>query len=735
MACGIAAAGILSFQAGFVSHAEPGIINDTGVRIRSSADTSSNDNVITSAGANMEVEVISQVTGSDGNTWYEIEFLDGGETRTGYIRQDYVTLDGEGDTAATTEEPQTGGTDQEAPTENENNNPEGLAPIEGLNEDLTCYVGETRYYINQGFADDQIPSGFSRTTVDYRGSEIQVAKSNDIELYAAYLTMSEDTSQSDWFVYDAELQGFCNLIRLETMQGKYVYFLDTFGTAQMDFGYEETELEIDGKTVPAWQLILSAEEDLSGENDSFYYVYGINQDGNKGLYSYYTKDGTYQRNVLTGLEIVDDEYLSTEENIQLLQSQLKELQSSYTDGMSQRFTIICVLIVVCVLLLFVSIHMGLKARTLRMAGEEDDQEEPAEKEPRFRKNGRLMLGFGKRDQTDSDDEDEEDYEEDDQEYDGEDEDDEYGDEDEYEEEDDEEYGEEDEYEDEEDEYGDDAESVKDSKIDEADEPGPADAEAETEEDEEEEEFDIDSIQIEDISLDDFMQESAAHSSDAMLIGGEHKTAGEVSLHSDDEDEFDADEDEYEDEEDYEDGDEYEDEEDYEDEDEYEDEEDDEEERAPKKRGFFFFGRKKKKEEEYDEYDDEEDEYEDGEYDEDDIEYEDEYEDGDEEDYEEDGEDEDYEDDDEYDEEDYEEEKPRGWFASRRAKKSDRNSRSRREEDDEDYQSQRMRRKSQAADYAEKTVTARKASNSRNRVPNTGQDDDFDFEFIDLDDDF
>ena len=46
----------------------------------------------------------------------------------------------------------------------------------------------------------------------------------------------------------------------------------------------------------------------------------------------------------------------------------------------------------------------------------------------------------------------------------------------------------------------------------------------------------------------------------------------------------------------------------------------------------------------------------------------------------------------------------------------------------------MRRKSQAADYAEKTVSARKASSSRRRAQEP-QDDDFEFEFIDLDDDF
>ena len=385
-ACAVLTAGVMTLQTGFVSLAYPssGMINDTGVNIRSTSDSSSSDNVMKKSETGMEVSVLGEETGSDGNTWLKVSYNDNGTERIGYIRSDYVDIAGDTNGGDGQEVPADGtdgadGTQAETTTSvtNGDKNPDGLTPIEGLDDGLSCYldVDQAHFYINQSFTDDMIPDGFYRTEVDYRNNQIQVVKSYDIELYLVYLTSYDDQTTSDWYVYDAEAQGFSYCIKLQTMQGKYLYMLDTFGAGQMDFGYEETTLEIDGKKVQAWQLTLSAEEDLTGENHNFYYVFGINQDGDKGLYSYYAKDGTYQRNILTGLEIVDDQYLSTEENTKLLESQVKELKQKYTDDMSKRFTIICVLIVVCVLLLFVSIHMALKARRLSADVDDDEDDE------------------------------------------------------------------------------------------------------------------------------------------------------------------------------------------------------------------------------------------------------------------------------------------------------------------------------------------------------------------------
>jgi len=662
--CGLLTAGLICVQSGFISLAYPnnGVINDDGVNIRSAADSGSTDNVMKRADENMAVTVVGETTGSDGRTWLKVTFTDGGSEKTGFVREDFVTI-------SQTEAPDEEQTPQ---TPDENKNPDGLTPIEGLDESLTCYfnIDGGHYFINQSFTDDMIPDGFTRVEADYRGDTIQVVKSNDIDFYLAYLTEYDDQTKSEWCFFDTEAGGFSYWIKLETMQGKYLYLIDTFGAGQMDFGYEKKDLEIDGKLVEAWQLMLEEEEDLTGENDCFYYVYGINQDGNKGLYSYYTKDGTYQRNILTGLEIVDDEYLSTEENTQLLEKQLKELRDKYSEDMSRRLTIICVLIVVCVLLLFVSIHLVLKTRRADEDEYEDDEDDDdyIEERPGFR-NRAEAIGRGEKSRL---------------------------------------------------------EKIITEELDE----------------ETEEELDEEPLpEIMDITLDEI---DDSGKDEMPVIQAPEDLFEEDDTYAEDTSE----EDDYE-------------------EDEYEDDEEDEEEYVKPKRRGFFFGRRR--DDDYDdEDDDEEDDYDDDEEDdyEDDEEDEEEYvkpkrrgfffgrrrnDDYDDDDYEEDDE---YEDDEYEDDDDYEEERM-SWAESRRAKKEAKarakeeekarkarakeearerkaERRNRYEDEDEDADVRRSSKKSKAADYAERTVSAKKSSKIPEQV---FDDDDFEFEFIDLDDDF
>lgn len=75
-ACAVMTAGVMTLQTGFVSLAYPssGTINDTGVNIRSTSDSSSSDNVMKKSETGMEVSVLGEETGSDGNTWLKVSY-------------------------------------------------------------------------------------------------------------------------------------------------------------------------------------------------------------------------------------------------------------------------------------------------------------------------------------------------------------------------------------------------------------------------------------------------------------------------------------------------------------------------------------------------------------------------------------------------------------------------------------------------------------------------------------
>ncbi len=79
-----------------VTEVEPISANVTGgsaVRVRSNASTTSS--IVTTAQSGIALTVTGTATGTDGNTWYRVNFIANGTEVVGFIRNDYVTLAGE----------------------------------------------------------------------------------------------------------------------------------------------------------------------------------------------------------------------------------------------------------------------------------------------------------------------------------------------------------------------------------------------------------------------------------------------------------------------------------------------------------------------------------------------------------------------------------------------------------------------------------------------------------------
>lgn len=60
------------------------------VRVRSNASTSSQ--IVTTVQSGLALTVTGQANGTDGNVWYQVDFIDNGTEVTGFIRKDYVNL-------------------------------------------------------------------------------------------------------------------------------------------------------------------------------------------------------------------------------------------------------------------------------------------------------------------------------------------------------------------------------------------------------------------------------------------------------------------------------------------------------------------------------------------------------------------------------------------------------------------------------------------------------------------
>lgn len=65
------------------------------VRIRSSASTSTSNNIVTTVSNGLVLTVTGRCTDSIGKVWYQVNFSDNGSEVEGFIREDYVTVSGE----------------------------------------------------------------------------------------------------------------------------------------------------------------------------------------------------------------------------------------------------------------------------------------------------------------------------------------------------------------------------------------------------------------------------------------------------------------------------------------------------------------------------------------------------------------------------------------------------------------------------------------------------------------
>lgn len=144
--------------------------------------------------------------------------------------------------------------------------------------------GET-YLITNEFSDAVLPEGFSRDEMSYEGETCQMIKQDTGSAMAFYLTPVSG-GESDFFLFDKENGKFQPFEQVMLSTDRYLILLRDDGKQTLPKNFQETTLTLNGKDFTAWQDV---------ENPEYYVVYGLNTDGNKGLYQYDTVDKTYQR--------------------------------------------------------------------------------------------------------------------------------------------------------------------------------------------------------------------------------------------------------------------------------------------------------------------------------------------------------------------------------------------------------------------------------------------------------
>lgn len=153
----------------------------------------------------------------------------------------------------------------------------------GETTDIVVTVNGTDYYFSEAFTANDIPDGYSETTLTFN-SEERTFVANEAGVTLGYLV--DSSGAGSFFLFDEEDATFSPYYELEISETTSIILLSDADSVSLSDDYQEVELTVDDQQFPAW----------ADPSDSRYYVlYALNtRTGESGLYQYDTEDETYQ---------------------------------------------------------------------------------------------------------------------------------------------------------------------------------------------------------------------------------------------------------------------------------------------------------------------------------------------------------------------------------------------------------------------------------------------------------
>lgn len=248
------AAGVLVFGLTVTSLADTVVMNEDGIRVRSSSSTSSS--VVTNGAKGDEYKVLETVTGDDGNTWYKIQVND---SSTGYVRGDLVKLNKEA-----AEKP------KEENTEENANTASSLAPTQPtpITETTATIAGNSPVNIRSGAG-----TGYEKVASIEAGTSINL------------IGEAKDASGNKWYQFKCDSKNVEGYIRsdLITVSAPPAPAEDTEGEATDGEGLEGEEFTDEDAELEQYEAPVE-EEPVGGDYEI---VYTTDDDG---VYQYYLYD-------------------------------------------------------------------------------------------------------------------------------------------------------------------------------------------------------------------------------------------------------------------------------------------------------------------------------------------------------------------------------------------------------------------------------------------------------------
>ncbi len=280
------------------------------------------------------------------------------------------------------------------------------APEASSANDMQVEVNGVSYTLTDGFADGDIPGGYSRTTISLDGQERQMVANEAGSITLGYLKDAEGTGE--FFLYNGEDATFAPYEEIAISDTTSIIVLSDTSKVKLPDTYQEAKLTLNEKDFPVWQ---------DSTKEGYYVLYAMNNSGEAGYYQYDTAENTYQR-----VEVSAGKNEKEEKDANSLFGKLQKALEKHLPMIVLAGGLGGLLLLILLIVLGVKLH-NRNAELDELyeeygIDEEDDEPAPPKPKDKPKKQGGLFGRRAKDDDFDEyDDDDFDEYDDEDDEYD------------------------------------------------------------------------------------------------------------------------------------------------------------------------------------------------------------------------------------------------------------------------------------------------------------------------------
>lgn len=148
--------------------------------------------------------------------------------------------------------------------------------------------------VSSVFADEFMPVGFFKTTVSYEEQMVEAAQFDMGNIVLLYVTDSTGNN-GNFKIYDQATGELSDFLQLTGIENKFIIALKAGDEVTVPDGFEKATLQWNDQVLEAYSYVGDMPADSTVPANEFFMIYAVSSEGNTGWYIYDQKDGTYQR--------------------------------------------------------------------------------------------------------------------------------------------------------------------------------------------------------------------------------------------------------------------------------------------------------------------------------------------------------------------------------------------------------------------------------------------------------